>query len=230
MKAVWQVMERLGKSAARIVKRAAALAVMAGGCMMCLVACSDDDGDYVPPVQKDMMLVSTDADGVAKRVALDDGTLYDVSAQKLEIADGKTVVRVMGSYTLSAGEMRIYGMEQVYCHSSYWVDSIRVVKGDVVVSGAEHLPRDPVKLISMWKSGAFINLHVGVMTGGDFKSQWVFCEDSVGHYSLVHKRNTDDSEAYTKQVYLSMPVPDGRDSVTFSVKTYSGWARKGFRF
>lgn len=199
-------------------------------CLICLTSCSDDDGADVPSLVKDFMLVSTDSEGLAKRTALDNGIVYDVSAQKLKVAGKKTVVRVMGTYTLNGGVMTVYGMEHVYCHAAYPADSIRVIKNGQVLTGAEHLPHDPVKLISVWKSGSFVNIYAGVMTNGDFSSQCVFSEDSVGHYSLVHKRNSKDDEAYTKKVYLSMPVPRNVDRVTFSLNTYDGWVTKVFKW
>ena len=76
-------------------------------CLICLTSCSDDDGADVPSLVKDFMLVSTDSEGLAKRTALDNGIVYDVSAQKLKVADKKTVVRVMGTYTLNGGVMTV---------------------------------------------------------------------------------------------------------------------------
>lgn len=195
-----------------------------------LASCSDDDDDYYPSVVTDMMLVSTGDDGIANKAALDNGMVYDVSGQKIRVSDEKSVIRVMGRYTLDGGHMNIYGMEQVYCRKSYHADSIGVQVDGQIYTGEQYLPRDPVKLISIWKSGAFVNLCVGVMTNGKYYSQYVFAEDSVAHYSLVHRRNADDGEAYTKKVYLSMPVTSDTDTLTFSVKTYDGWVTKGFRW
>lgn len=210
---------------------AAVSVVFAVLALVSVASCSDDDdGGYYPSVVTDMMLVSTDEEGMAKKVALDDGTVYDVLAQRRHVADGKSVFRVMGRYTIDNGHMTIYGMESVYCRQSYHADSIRVQIDGQIYMGAQYLPRDPVKLISMWKSGSFVNLYVGLMTSGLDASQFVFSEDSVGHYSLVHRRRAEDGEAYTKKRYLSMPVPSDVDTLTFSVKTYDGWVTKGFRW
>lgn len=209
----------------RIASAPIVLAVLLG-----IASCSDDDGDYYPSIVTDMMLVSTDSDGMAKNVALDDGTVYDVSELRMHVAGGKSVFRTMGRYTVDGGRINIYGMESVYCSQSYHADSIRVQIDGEIYSGAQYLPRDPVKLISMWKSGSFVNLHLGVMTNGDYLSQYVFSEDSAAHYSLVHRRRADDGEGYTRNVYLSMPVPSDVDTLTFSVKTYDGWVTKGFRW
>ena len=74
----------------------------------------------------------------------------------------------------------------------------------------------------MWRSGGYLNLHLGLMTTGVGTHQYAFCQDSVGHYSLLHLRPSNDQESYTNDVYMSMPVPEDVDSLTFSVYTYDG--------
>ena len=84
------------------------------------------------------------------------------------------------------------------------------------------LPRDPMKVISMWKSGGYLNMHLGLMTTDNGAHQFAFCEDSTGHFSLLHQRPASDGSAYTENVYMSMPLPQGLDQFTFTVKTYDG--------
>jgi hypothetical protein len=66
------------------------------------------------------------------------------------------------------------------------------------------------------------------MTTGKGIHQYAFCEDSVGHYSLLHSRPKDDAESYKEHNYLSMPIPNGVEHLTFSVHTYDSIYTRDF--
>ena len=193
-----------------------------------LTACSKDDDDYVPPYQIDMLEVSTDADGMLSWVKLDDGSIYDVSAQKKMSEAPDTTLRCRGSYTLNHGKMTLYGVAAVFADKPVPASAFTVVINGVPHRGSEYLPRDPVKLVSMWKSGGYINLHLGVMTTGYGIHQYAFCEEAPGLYSLVHLHPFSDASSYTEQVYMSMPIPEGVEEPTFILKTYDGVYKRTF--
>lgn len=188
-------------------------------CALFLMACSKDDtGDFIPPLITDLVVMHVGADGCLESVTLDDGSTYDIRSQQLMTEMKDTVWRCKATYTLVQKKMQVYGLEQVFCTRPMKADTFRVgVNGDV-----HDLPRDPMEVLALWKSGGFVNLALGLMTTGNGLHKYAFCEDSVGHYSLLHSRPQDDAESYTKDVYLSMPIPDGLDSLTFSVYTYDG--------
>ena len=195
-----------------------------------LVACSDDhDGDYIPSYVTDFLVASTDADGKVVSVLLDDGTTYNVASQGFT-SDGKdTLFRCKATYTHEANkDLQLYNLAQVYSQRPYPASSFYWVVNGEIYRDVSLLPRDPMKVVSMWRSGGYLNMHLGVMTIDNGYHQYFFCEDSVGHFSLLHQRPASDGSAYTKDVYLSMPIPKGLDSLTFSVTTYDGTYTRTF--
>lgn len=193
---------------------------------MCLVACNDgddDDGGYIPPYITDFLVASTDADGKVVSVRLDDGTTHNVASQQVDLERKDTLFRCMATYTLEKGKsLKLYGIQPVFSYKPYKATSIYVIIDGQPYQDVSLLPRDPMKVISMWKAGGYLNLHLGLMTTHQGVHQYVFCEDSVGHYSLLHQRPAYDGSAYTENVYLSMPIPEGLESFTFTVRTYDG--------
>lgn len=219
----------MARSNTRTMQKIGALLSMAIGLTM-LSACSDDDGDFFPSVITDLVLATSDSDGMLYQVTTDNGTIHNIAHHKLNISTPDTVIRCMISYTIQDDCATLYSISPVYCNKAYKPEDIIIIKDSVKIPGTEYLPRDPVKVISMWQSPSFINLHLGIMTTGNGTSQYLFCNDSTGHYSLVHRRPSKDEESYTKQVYLSMPVEPNTDSLTFSVYTYEGIISRTFRW
>lgn len=187
-----------------------------------MAACSDDDGNRIPSYVTDLLTVATDAEGMVASVQLDNGAAYDIASQGILSDFPDTLIRCKGTYTLEAGKMMVYDLSAIYSSQAAPAESFVFVKDGETYQGADYLPHDPVKLVSMWKSGGYVNLHVGVLTTGKASHQYAFCQDSPGHYSLLHLRPDGDAESYTSQVYLSMPIPEGMDNLTFSVYTYDG--------
>lgn len=98
---------------------------------------------------------------------------------------------------------------------------------------------DPVHLTSAWlaRSGRYVNLQLGVMTGNDkpasASQQLQLNIDSIsqvgrGHLyvSLRHDQG-GVPQYYTEEVLLSIPMPQ-QDSLTLDVNTYSGVVRRTF--
>ena len=189
-----------------------------------LMACSNDDtGGFVPPLLTELVVMNIGGDGCLESVTLDDGSTYDIRSQQLMSEVKDTVWRCKATYTLVQKKMQMYSIERVFCAAPVKAETLGVVNGE-----ARDLPRDPMEVLAMWKSGGFVNMCLGLMTTGNGSHKYAFCEDSVGHYSLLHARPQDDAESYTEDVYLSMPIPDGLDSLTFSVYTYDGIYTKEF--
>lgn len=181
--------------------------------MLAVLGCSDEKGADIPPLVTDFLVVATDEEGVVSTVILDDGTRFDVERQRVTSAMKDTLLRCFGSYAIEEGGLRLYSLAHVVSDVPHAPD---------YYSEDESLPRDPLKVISMWRSGGYVNVQLGLLTTGVEGHKYGFCEDSVGHYSLLHLRPKGDAEAYTEKVYVSMPIPDGVDCLTFSVYTYDG--------
>ncbi|MBQ8711007.1 MAG: NigD-like N-terminal domain-containing protein [Bacteroidaceae bacterium] len=188
-----------------------------------VAACSHDDDNNFPPIVTDLLVASTDANGQVVSVRLDDGTTYHVAAQQVNLGKRDTTLRCMATYTHEGNQgLKLQSIQPIFSDRSYPVSSFYMVVNGVVYHDASLLPRSPMKVISMWKSGGYLNLHLGLMTTGEGAHQYGFCEDSVGHYSLLHQRPMGDQASYTEHVYMSMPLPEGLKEVTFSVNTYDG--------
>ena len=181
---------------------------------ICMESCSDDHEDY-PPIVSDLLLVRTDALGRCQAAVLDDGSTYPLVSQSLWTDNRDTLVRCQASYTIESGKMELYGLTEVFASRPYPADFILQLSDGI-------LPRDPMKVVSMWKSGGYINMHLSLMTAGLKGHTYAFCEDSTGCYSLLHSRPSGDAEAYAKSVFFSMPIQHEAESVTFSVHTYDG--------
>lgn len=191
---------------------------------VCLVACADgedDNGGYISPYVTDFLVASTDAEGKLVSVRLDDGTTYNVADQQVDLERKDTLLRCLATYTQDK-RFKLSSIYPVFSNKPYPATSIYVIVDGKPYQDVSLLPRDPMKVISMWKAGGYLNLHLGVMTTNMGLHQYAFCEDSVGHYSLLHSRPASDGSAYTEHIYMSMPIPEGLDSFTFTVKTYDG--------
>lgn len=184
-------------------------------CIATFICCSDDKSEDIPPVLTDFLVANTNENGIISTVTLDDGALYDVQRQNIATNLKDTLFRCLASYTLAERTLSLYSINLV-------VSAQPCPPEDFWEETDEALPRDPMNVISMWKSGGYINMQLGLLTTGLNGHQYGFCEDSVGHYSLVHLRPEGDRESYTQKVYLSMPIPDSVSNLTFSVYTYNG--------
>ena len=97
----------------------------------------------------------------------------------------------------------------------------------------EGIKTDPVKITSIWKSGGYINLHLGVLTKGRAHKYHFLnlgkSRNSMGkatqRIQLFHSQE-EDPEAYTREIFLSCPLNkldlQSGDSIIFSINTYEG--------
>ena len=195
-------------------------------CLTCLVACSDgddDSGGYIPPYITDLVEATTDTQGKIVRVRLDDGTTYDVSSQKFSLSGRNDVIRCMVTYTHEAHQsFQIQSIVPIFTDIPYPAENIRVVVNGEVYQDVSMLPRSPLKVISMWKSGGYLNLHLGMLTTDNGAHEFLFCEDAPGQYSLLHLRALSDASSYTEHLYMSMPIPEDVEHFTFTIRTYDG--------
>lgn len=187
------------------------------GMAVSLSGCTNDEEEF-PPLTTDFVVAQTNAAGILSSIRLDDGTAYDVTAQGVNTGVADTLLRCVATYTLKEGGMQLYDVIHIMSNNPVPVETFLEDNG----LEESDLPRDPVNVISMWKSGGYINMRLGVLTTGNGRHAYAFCKDDVGKYSLLHQRPANDAESYTQEVRLSMPVPDGEESLMFSVNTYDG--------
>lgn len=194
------------------------LVTLVGLCLY-FISCNSDDDYQVPSYFIDLVEANTNHDTLVTVIKMDNGKTYDVH-QSIVAAAPDTTYRCLCTYALDSNQITLYRLEHVY--SSY------PRKAD----GFKSHPTDPVKFISSWKSGGYLNLQIGVMTTDAEQHPFGFCEDSITdrgmyktvYFTLLHQRPNRDNESYTKTMFLSIPLSNYADCDSFAIRvqTYDG--------
>lgn len=193
--------------------------------LLVLTACNEEDYHY-PDVVTNLVELETDGSSNIHLIRTDDGAIYfpdKIIAFKDATPD--SLYRVNCTYQPldeSGGKATLYNVKGVLSpfpkEPSYFKDGIKT---------------DPLKITSIWNSGGYINLHLGVMTkGGKHKYHFLNLgksKNSMGKSTqliqLFHSQEKDP-EAYTQEIFLSCPLRKldlhSGDSIIFSINTYEG--------
>lgn len=185
---------------------------------MCFVSCFDDDSTPYPSLKTDLIVAETNAAGVVSKVKLDNGELYDVTSQGINFNKADTIFRCYASYAMEGNGLKLYGIANIFSNKPVPLATF-LEDGQYT---EETLPRDPVGVTSMWKGGGYINMQLAVPTTNYVTHSYAFCDEGDGHYSLLHRKSLNVVDSYTEVVFLSMPIPEGVESLTFSVTTDNG--------
>lgn len=185
-------------------------------CVGCILSCSKDTD--VPNLVTEMCDVSINSDGIATKAVLDNGVVLDIASQGLTSNVSDTTLRSVLTYAWVDGVPRVYDNAPAICMRPAAAENF------------ETYPHDPVKLVSVWQKGRYINLVVGEMTTGNAAHEYAFCLDSlkdgVLYTSFLHRQPTTDAGSFTQKRYASMPVSgnsvEAYDSVCLSIYTYDG--------
>lgn len=187
----------------------------------CFAGCDDDsDGDYYPSLLTDFVTAETDNKGIVSKVTFDDGAMYNVTKQSISSDMPDTTLRCLAIYTKEGAVYDFYQLKLVFSDEARPADQFK------------DRSAAPVKMVSQWKSGKYVNMHLGLMTTGNGKHGYGFCIDSVvsktTYVSLLHKRPEGDAESYTQDIYMSLPLTMATDSVCFSINTYDGMVSREY--
>lgn len=196
------------------------------------VAC-EDEVDPLPAYVQTLADLQVGPDVVRQTLTLEDGRTLGV-LNPVGGFPADTLARVYAIYVEdeAKGGVRLYGLQRVFSPRAEAIP-------------AEEVRRDPVKVISVWKTGTrWLNLHLGIMSGGQahtcaFAEEW---EAAVGdrpakvRITLYHDRG-DDGEFYTEDAYLCCPLRHyadslraGVDSVEVRVQAYDGEVVRSFLY
>ena len=185
-----------------------------------LVACGDDDGSEVttPNLNTEFCDMYINADNRAATITLDDGTVLDILSQGIRSNVADTIIRSVVTYTLKDSKPQIYSNNVAFCAQARPKSHFKIT------------PHDPMKVISVWKGGKYINMVLGEMTNKVSNHSYGYFIDEVKnrklYVSFIHYRPSDDPESYTEKKYFSMyldnPYVSGYDSVAISITTYEG--------
>ncbi len=176
--------------------------------------CSDDDnGSPFPSMWNEIVCLTTNGEGRITQMVTDNGDTYEVT-NTLYGRQPSTQYRVMCGYTIEGNRATLYQTTGVH----------------VLQDSTACAMHDPVGILSVWKSGAYINLHLAPLTQGGTHA-WGFAVDSIGAdrhcYLSLHHRQGSDPLSYTQETYASIALEDvaglaAGDSLSLSVHTFKG--------
>lgn len=201
-------------------KRLAAYSLVLLAVVTLISACDKDDDTRVPSYITELVEARTGHDANVMIITLDNGQTYPVT-NPIKASTADTTYRCLVNYTLLNNEATIYGLKHIF--------SALPRPSEVFKS----CPADPVKFISSWLSGRYMNIKIGLMTSGKGTHRFAFAEDSIVtnsegqehiYVTLLHQRPEIDDESYTEEMFLSMPLYDYRNPthVTITLPTYEG--------
>ena len=126
--------------------------------LLALSACNKEDYHY-PDVITDLVELETDSSSNIHLIRTDDGVLYSPD-KTIAFKDSTpdSLYRVRCTYlpiNEGGGKATLYNVHSVISPFPKGPDFFK-----------EGIKTDPVKITSIWKSGGYINLHLGVLTKG----------------------------------------------------------------
>lgn len=196
------------------------------------VAC-EDDAAPLPAYVQTLADLQVGATVTRQTLTLEDGRTVGI-LNPVAGFPADTLARVYAIYVEdeAKGGVRLYGLQRIFSPRAE------------VIPTAE-MRRDPVKVISIWKTGSrWLNLHLGIMSGGKahtcaFAREWEAAaadRPAKLRITLYHDRG-DDGEFYTEKTYLSVPLRHyadslrvGVDSVEVRVQAYDGEVVRSFLY
>ena len=182
-------------------------------------ACQEEQQTY-PSIITEMTDAYVNEQGVMHKIETDQGAVYTLTNPQKDF-EPQSINRVLSGFVpLSAGTAQLYQMKGVYLLR----DSSAIAQ------------KDPTGVLSAWRAGKYINLHLSPKTQGG-KQYWGFAVDSVstGHTRIsLHHRQNNDAPAYTQDTYASIPVDSIKtaqpgDSLIMTVATFNGFKTWTFK-
>ncbi|MCQ2096018.1 MAG: hypothetical protein MJY59_04670 [Bacteroidaceae bacterium] len=190
--------------------------------MLLTVACEKDVDGKSASVIYDLVTVYSDSQKTVTRITTDDGRCWNLLRPvTADVSD--STFRCLCGYADADGLMRLYYLEQIYSTNPFKPDKY------------PSRPTDPLDIVSLWNSGGYINMHLGIKTTNFAPHGFSFCEDSIVNgkvfFTLIHRQPQTDNESYTKDVYLSLPLKNYADcdSAAIRINTYDGIRDQTFR-
>lgn len=161
--------------------------------LLFFVSCSDEEpiGTY----RRDLAEVVTDSRGLPSKVILDDGHQYEVTNTDVEPATPDSVYRLLVTHLIATDERHthLYYTEAVGS-SLPFADYEGKLDGQGL---------SPLKVISVWRLGRYINLRVDILTSGmphGIGLLWEGFEANGKFYSALALRNQLGDGATLRQM------------------------------
>lgn len=176
------------------------------------MACGDEQETY-PSILTEMADAYVDAEGILYKIETDRGQSYTLTNPQQGFKPESIYRTLSGFVPQTDGSATLYQMKGVH------------ILRDSTAIGR----KDPTGILSAWRAGRYINLHLQPKTQGG-THYWGFTVDSVAQgktwIGLHHKQNSDPL-SYTQDLYASIPVDSIKaaqagDSLIMTVATFNG--------
>ena len=197
-------------------------------CIFLCEGCKEEDYVY-PSVVTEFIGAQTNNDGTISQLVADDGTIYSVLQRDgLGGLVADTLYRTISIYEPITQENGKGNVAQLYsCQLVLSVNPLPAsdFKGNIKT--------DPVDIQSIWLSGEYLNM-ILLVKYKELSHIYHFVDEGITsdqsgtqtlNLRLFHDRN-NDYEAFTKQVYLSVPLKNylqllrKGDKIRFNLNTY----------
>ena len=197
-------------------------------CIFLCEGCKEEDYVY-PSVGTEFIGAQTNNDGTISQLVADDGTIYSVLQRDgLGGLVADTLYRTISIYEPITQENGKGNVAQLYsCQLVLSVNPLPAsdFKGNIKT--------DPVDIQSIWLSGEYLNM-ILLVQYKELSHLYHFVDEGITsdqsgtqtlNLRLFHDRN-NDYEAFTKQVYLSVPLKNylqllrKGDKIRFNLNTY----------
>lgn len=185
-------------------------------CAVCLASCSkdsDEASDFYPNVITEFAMIKTDGSGTMTELVTDDEHIYTI-ANPQEGYKKDTLYRAVCGFVPDGRTAILYHATGAYLLRD---------------STARACEPDAINVVSVWKSGRYINMQLSPLSQGG-KQYWGYRIDNVKgrttHVTLHHRQNGDPL-SYTQTVYASLHVDDFKtvpsgDSIALHIVTFKG--------
>ena len=176
-----------------------------------LTACQDDEDAY-PSIITEFVDMQSNDEGVLVQFTNDHQKTYQI-VNVLEGADPNSIYRMVCGYVPEDDRATIY----------------QLIGVSILRDSTEVLHQDPVRMLSVWRAGDYVNMQLAPLTQGG-RQYWGYAIDSITphhvHLTLHHNQN-GDPQSYTQNFYASIYVKriegfaEG-DTITLSLPTTDG--------
>ena len=201
--------------------------VMIGGIgLFPFTSCSGDDDYQYPSVQLEYLSATTDSRGALHQVTTDGGETWDVLNDRSQFrSTPDTLLRIVSNYLIAEDAQGKRGAE---------LYAVRPVISPIPLPAAEFkkgIKTDATELLSIWMGRDYLNL-VMTFKGQSATHKFHFVEERVttdeatGQREvtlLLYHDKADDVEAYSRRVYLSVPLRHYMEEGITSLLVRFGW-------
>lgn len=189
--------------------------------MLCFIASCNEDSDIQPAYQFALTEVTTDHQGKAHTLLLDDGT---------ELALNTPISGLKADSTYRLQTLFVQNEQKAQLHSY-----AQVLAPEAKAYKTMQLPMDAVNVVTYWQGKHYVNLRLAIKGTAEGTHLLGFNDEGIRNnvngtqtrlITLLHNQNNDPLY-YTREVYLSLPLrpfiqSTPTDSLCLQINTFQG--------